>query len=185
LDVAALERGKVLLHCEPAAITPLLQDVANFFGPKAAEKSLKVSVEDTALPPVSMDVEKIRQVLTNLFSNAIKFTPPGGSIRLGAHLSNDFLRVSVRDSGVGISEADQLKIFNKFEQVKSARVQIKGPKGTGLGLSICKALVELHGGEIGIVSERGQGSEFFFLLPLKSPAPMAPKIGDVPVLKGN
>jgi signal transduction histidine kinase len=110
--------------------------------------------------------------LINLLSNAIKFTPAGGDILLTAEAlkGGKAVRLGVKDSGVGISDADQQKIFNKFEQVKSARSHVKGPKGTGLGLSISKALVELHGGEIGIRSAPGQGSEFFFVIPLKAPA---------------
>jgi two-component system, sensor histidine kinase ChiS len=83
-----------------------------------------------------------------------------------------FLRICVTDTGMGISEKDQLKIFSKFEQVQDARAQIKGPKGTGLGLSICRELVQLHGGEIGVTSRLGQGSTFFFTLPAaEAPVP--------------
>ncbi len=113
------------------------------------------------------DPEKIRQVLINLVSNAIKFTPMGGhvSIRVEVDAHSGMQRVSVTDTGVGISPEDQRHIFNKFEQVPSARKHIQGAKGTGLGLSICKALIELHGQILSVNSRPGVGSVFSFTLP--------------------
>jgi signal transduction histidine kinase len=81
------------------------------------------------------------------------------------------IRVTVQDSGIGVAPQDQLKIFNKFEQVHGARQTVKGPKGTGLGLSICRALVELHGGSLGVESRPGEGSTFFFMLPVEPHPP--------------
>src|SRR4029077_16026058 len=118
-------------------------------------------------PAVYADPEKIHQVLVNLVSNAMKFTPENGRmlIQLEASQSKQLLHVSVTDTGIGIAAADQAKIFNKFEQVRSARPTVKGPKGTGLGLAICRQLIEMHGGTISVRSQPGKGSTFSFTLP--------------------
>src|SRR6266480_3959333 len=146
LDVAALERGKVKLDCRQLSVLTLAQDVMGLFALKLKEKGLSYAVKgSTGLPDVYADPDKIHQVLVNLVSNAIKYTPPGGHVVIDIANSRDQsgLCVSIRDTGIGISESDQSKIFNKFEQVPSARKNIQGPKGTGLGLAISRALIEL------------------------------------------
>jgi len=167
LDVAALERGKVALDTQPVNVSILIQDVVAFFSPKLAEHKLACAVEIRENPMAWADADKVRQVLVNLLSNAIKFTRGGGAITVGLEgiLAEKQVRVFVKDSGAGISAEDQGKIFNKFEQVNSARQSVKGPKGTGLGLSICRALIELQGGRIGVDSNPGKGSCFYFTLP--------------------
>jgi signal transduction histidine kinase len=174
LDVAALDRGKVTLECQRVNLAILIEDIVSFYSAKLAERRLvcKASVSAEFLPDAWGDPDKIRQVLVNLLTNAIKFTPERGAIDIGVKsMSNDdHVLVYVKDSGVGIAPEDRRKIFNKFEQVHSARLTIKGPKGTGLGLSICRALVELHGGTLGVESKPGEGSMFFFTLPIASNA---------------
>lgn len=169
LDVAALERGKVAIDLRPVSLGPLIQDVLNLFAAKMGERKLVVRTDIVADAPAALaDADKVRQVLTNLLSNAIKFTPAGGTITLGLAVlsSENALEVCVKDSGIGIPEEGQGRIFNKFEQIHAARQTVKGPKGTGLGLSICRALVELHGGRIGVTSHAGEGSRFYFTLPI-------------------
>ncbi len=170
LDVAALERGKVKLEQQPLNLAILIQDVAAFYAVKIAEKKLvcHTAIPEAPLSKAWADPDKIRQVLINLLSNAIKFTPEHGTLEIGVkELSSEKrLRVYVKDSGFGIAAEDQAKIFNKFEQVHTTRQNVKGPKGTGLGLSICRALVELHGGTLGVESAPGEGSCFYFTLPL-------------------
>ena len=169
LDVAALERGKVILEKRSVNLPILIQDVAAFFGPKMKEKQLTANVYQNPLHSTAdADPDKVRQVLINLLSNAIKFTPENGRIEFHLHEvpAEKLIRVAVKDSGIGISEQDQLKVFSKFEQVKSARQDVKGPKGTGLGLSIARTLVELHGGTLSLESKLGEGSTFFFTLPI-------------------
>ena len=173
LDVAALERGKVALERRPTNAGLVIQDVLTLFAAKMGERKLNVRTDLPGDAPLALiDADKIRQVLTNLLSNAIKFTPVGGVIELGLKLrpAEKMLELYVKDSGVGITEENQGRIFNKFEQVHAARLSIKGPKGTGLGLSICKALVELHGGTLGVTSRPDEGSRFFFSLPIASAA---------------
>ena len=172
LDVAALDRGKVSLERRTMNVGLVIQDVLALFSAKMGERKLTVRTDIPAdVPQVSADADKVRQVLTNLLSNAIKFTPAGGVIEVGVKSlpSENCVEVYLKDSGAGISEENQGRIFNKFEQVHAARQTIKGPKGTGLGLSICRALVELHGGRIGVTSRLGEGSRFYFTLPVGVP----------------
>jgi signal transduction histidine kinase len=172
LDVAALERGKVTLHEAPVNLAIFIQDVAAFYAAKIAERKLvcRIVVPETPVPEVRADPDKIRQVLVNLVSNAIKFTPEQGAIEIGVKAlpQEKCVNVYVQDTGLGIAAEDQARIFNKFEQIRSARQNVKGPKGTGLGLSICRALIELHGGTIGVDSTPGEGSRFHFELPMAS-----------------
>jgi len=169
LDVAALERGKVNLEKRSVNLAILIQDVAVLFAAKISERKLSLTtvIPDKPVPEVWADPDKIRQVLVNLVSNAIKFTPDQGAIEIGLQNFHQNKRVCVyvKDSGLGIPEDSQAKIFNKFEQVRSARQNVKGPKGTGLGLSICRALIELNGGTISVESRPGEGSRFYFELP--------------------
>jgi signal transduction histidine kinase len=122
---------------------------------------------DPTLGVVVADERKIKQVLLNLMTNAVKFTKAGGTVTLRARVEGDGFSVSVEDTGVGISEADQGVIFDEFRQAEDdfARSQ----EGTGLGLSLAKRLVELHGGRIGVESEPGRGSIFSFNIPGKAP----------------
>jgi signal transduction histidine kinase len=123
---------------------------------------------DPELGNVVADERKIKQVLLNLLTNAVKFTTAGGTVTLRARVMGAGFRVSVEDTGVGISQADQGVIFDEFRQAKDdfARSQ----EGTGLGLSLSKRLVELHGGRIGVESELGRGSTFTFDIPGEMPA---------------
>ena len=170
LDVAALERGKVGLERQPVNLVLLIQDVVSFYSAKLTERKLscKTTVPHDGLPLVWADPDKIRQVLVNLLSNAIKFTPERGTIEIGVmEITQDKkLQIDVKDSGLGIAPENQAKIFNKFEQVHAARQKVKGPKGTGLGLSICRAIVEQHEGQLGVESKWGEGSRFYFTLPI-------------------
>ena len=110
---------------------------------------------------------KFQQVMTNLVSNALKFTPNGGRITLSATQQKDAVCLKVEDTGPGIAPKDLSRIFNRFEQVRERVEQLDGPKGTGLGLAIAKGLVEAHGGTITVQSELGRGSAFFVTLPME------------------
>jgi signal transduction histidine kinase len=114
---------------------------------------------------MTADAVKVRKVLCNLLSNAIKFTSDGGNVHIAAVLRDNgkFVEFSVEDSGLGISPTEQEKIFQPFTQLDSTYA--KKPEGTGLGLSLCRKIVELHGGNIRVRSETGNGSFFYFTIP--------------------
>jgi len=144
---------------------PLAIDNARTFVRERAtnhEIALDVKV-DERIGDIVGDERKIKQVLLNLLSNAVKFTPQGGRITINARPINAAVEISVTDTGIGIAEADQPKVFEEFRQVGSDNT--KKIEGTGLGLTLAKKFVELHGGRIWVESELGKGSTFVFTLP--------------------
>lgn len=174
LNVAKIERGKLDLRLQPVSLAALVDETVLLFAPKAAEKNISLSRDiPQPLPPVSADPERVRQVLINLVGNALKFTPAGGTVTVGATESGQgWLLVNVADTGPGVPREFMGRIFSKFEQAKDFYGRA-GEGGTGLGLAICKGIVEGHGGKIGVESTPGQGSDFYFTLPLRRQADAA------------
>ncbi len=119
---------------------------------------------DQRLGMIGGDERKVKQVLLNLLSNALKFTPEGGRIDVAARLHDDQAEVSVADTGIGIAPTDQDTVFEEFRQVGTAD---KKAEGTGLGLALARKFIELHGGKIWVQSEVGRGSTFTFTLPVR------------------
>jgi len=167
LDTAKIEKGKMEIIRMPFDLSMAARDVVDLFKPLAEEKKITLSYEGLETARVNADEDRIKQVITNLVSNALKFTPEGGkiSIRLTRPDGKSEFIVSVSDTGIGIPPEYHDKIFAKFEQVKGVRRIVKGPKGTGLGLSIAKGIVELHNGRIWLESELNKGTTFYFTLP--------------------
>jgi signal transduction histidine kinase len=131
---------------------------------RASRRGIRLgSTIDERLGAVGGDERKVKQVLLNLLSNALKFTPEGGRIDVGARLHDHVAEVSVADTGIGIAPADQEAVFEEFRQVGAAD---KKAEGTGLGLALSRKFIELHGGRIWVKSELGTGSTFTFTLPL-------------------
>jgi signal transduction histidine kinase len=190
LDVSRAEAGKIELALEPVALEPIAEAVLNLIHPQAEDAGVTVRSEiPSGLPPVLADQVRLKQILFNLLTNAVKFTPPTGTITVTARRVNspsgaiadssrpidnstarpiddrDFVEIAVTDSGIGIMAEDIPKLFKEFSQLEAGRAPEK--RGTGLGLSITKKLVELHGGRICVESEGdGRGSVFRFTLPL-------------------
>jgi len=165
LDMSRIEAGKFTLTPIPMHFPEVCQDVVSTLTPLAWQKGLTLVVHvPEPLPTLEADPQRVGQVLTNLVNNAIKFTPVGGRITLRAETAGQELRCEVQDTGIGIAPEDIPKLFQRFTQVDMSSTRQIG--GTGLGLSIAKALVEAHGGSIGVRSERDQGSTFWFTLPL-------------------
>jgi signal transduction histidine kinase len=165
LDFSKIEAGQLALAINPYSIKDVIQVVVTSTQSLATEKNLALKITVPAdLPSASGDERRIAQVLLNLVGNAIKFTD-SGEVRVEAATTDGALAVSVSDTGPGIAEGDQDKIFEEFRQAEGSITQRKG--GTGLGLAIAKKIVEMHGGRIWVESELGKGSKFTFSLPLK------------------
>lgn len=166
LDMEKLASGQFRLHLEPQDIQQLLEQAIDANSSYAAQLHIGLELY-SELPKTILNIDKgrIEQVLNNLISNAAKFSPKNGEVRVSLLSKRGFVRVEVKDNGIGISEEFRSRIFQKFAQADSSDTRVKG--GTGLGLHISKALIECHGGSIGFISEPGQGSVFFFELPLK------------------
>jgi signal transduction histidine kinase/DNA-binding response OmpR family regulator len=173
LDLAKIEAGKLEWHMETVDMAGVIDRATAATSSLFQQKGLALVREvDAALPPVAGDADRLLQVVINLISNAVKFTA-AGSVTLRARLVDDGIEVSVIDTGLGISAADQPKVFEKFKQVGDTLTD--KPKGTGLGLPICREIVEHHGGHIWVESEPGKGSTFSFVVPVKlEPAAKAP-----------
>ena len=174
LDFSKIEAGQARIEPRPTALRALILDVAGLFEAQAAEKgvNLDVDLSDGLADWAMVDPDRLRQILLNLTGNAVKFTA-AGSVRVRADWSEAAgLKISVQDTGPGISEEGQERLFRRFSQVDRASNRIEG--GTGLGLAICSGLVEAMGGEIGVESAVGQGSRFWFRLPApRAEAPAA------------
>jgi signal transduction histidine kinase len=165
LDVSKIEAGQLTLSLEDYSLSDLVHVVVSAVEPLAAEKRLAFKAEVAPDLPVGRgDGRRLSQVLLNLVGNAIKFTDKG-EVAIRASATNGAFTVAVCDTGPGIAEADQAKIFEEFQQADSSITRKKG--GTGLGLSIAKRIIEMHGGRIWVESEQGKGSKFYFMLPVR------------------
>ncbi len=164
LDLSKIEAGQLVLELSDYSVQDIAQTVRSTLEPLAADKRLAFKVEMAPeLPPGRGDGRRLTQVLINLVGNAIKFTD-AGEVAIRAEANNGSFNVSVRDTGPGISAADQAKLFQEFQQADNAITKKKG--GTGLGLAISKRIIEMHGGKIWVESQPGQGSTFAFTLPV-------------------
>jgi GAF domain-containing protein len=164
LDLSKIEAGQLVLELSDYSVQDIAQTVRSTLEPLAADKKLAFKLElAPELPPGRGDGRRLTQVLINLVGNAIKFTD-AGEVAIKAEANNGSFHVSVRDTGPGISAADQAKLFQEFQQADNAITRKKG--GTGLGLAISKRIIEMHGGKIWVESQPGQGSTFTFTLPV-------------------
>jgi GAF domain-containing protein len=164
LDLSKIEAGQLVLELSDYSVQDIAQTVRSTLEPLAADKKLAFKVEMAPeLPPGHGDGRRLTQVLINLVGNAIKFTD-AGEVAIKAEANNGSFHVSVRDTGPGISSADQARLFQEFQQADNAITRKKG--GTGLGLAISKRIIEMHGGRIWVESQPGLGSTFAFTLPV-------------------
>jgi GAF domain-containing protein len=166
LDLSKIEAGQLVLELTDYSLEDIAQTVRSTLEPLAADKRLAFKVEVAPkMPPGHGDGRRLAQVLINLVGNAIKFTDTG-EVVISAGASDGSFHLSVRDTGPGISAADQAKLFQEFQQADNAITRKKG--GTGLGLAISKRIVEMHGGKIWVESQVGQGSTFAFTVPVRA-----------------
>jgi signal transduction histidine kinase len=166
LEMSKIERGRLDYAPKPSEIEPLVRDLILFLAPRAAEAKLALTADvEPGLPVFSFDPDLITQVLTNLVSNAVKFTPAGGKVVVSVKREGAAKLVcAVEDTGVGIPAAALQQIFAPFMRIPNSMKA----NGTGLGLAISKKIVETHGGRIAVESSAGRGSRFYFELPLTS-----------------
>lgn len=179
LDFSKMEAGKFDIEAVEFSVERLVTSVVALMKGRADEKGLKlVSVIDKGVPAYARgDVTRLRQVLLNLTSNAVKFTPSGRvTLRVTAEGAPGAVRFAVEDTGIGISEEDQKKLFKEFSQTDSSVSRRFG--GTGLGLAICRKIVELMKGTLGVASRPNEGSTFWFELPLEAAAAPAQEVSE-------
>ncbi len=175
LDSSRLQSDRMPLRPAPVDLSALLAEVVEGFQPAAKQANLKLSLEAPPGLSAVADPDRITQALTNLLSNATKFTPAGGEVAVQATALDGRVRIAVRDSGIGLSQEQATRLFQPFEQVHESQVANKG--GSGLGLYITRGIVELHGGRIGVSSPGpGKGSTFHFDIPVE-PLGRAPSPG--------
>ena len=168
LDLSKIEAGKMVLRIEDVPIADIVRDVITSMEPLATRKTICLEADVSGAGRAQADALKLKSMLLNLVSNAIKFTPDGGRVVIKARQVGGAVDISVSDTGIGISAADREHLFEEFRQFDS--MMSRQNHGTGLGLALTKRFAELHGGSIRLESEVGRGSTFTLRLPLVPPA---------------
>jgi signal transduction histidine kinase len=167
LDLSKIEAGRMELELADFHLPQAIENALVLVRERALRRGITLEQAiDPRLGQIQGDERKIKQVLLNLLSNALKFTPEGGRVNVQAVPRDAFVEVSVSDTGVGIAPGDQEAIFEEFRQVGTAARKVEG---TGLGLALSRKFVELHGGKIWVESQLGTGSTFTFTLPIRRP----------------
>jgi len=184
LDLAKVEAGKLEFRAESVALGVLTSEVVAVVRSMAASKQIRVDVaSDPTIDRVTLDPARLKQVLYNYLSNAIKFTNEGGHVRVRVRRDGtEMFRVEVEDDGIGIAESDLGRLFVEFQQLDAGAT--KRHSGTGLGLALTKRIVEAQGGSVGVKSKPGHGSLFFATLPLRVDSIAVPNAPDL-VLRGQ
>jgi signal transduction histidine kinase/CheY-like chemotaxis protein len=168
LDITQIESGKMRMHYAPSDLRRLVSGVIALFQQEARTRNIRLAMEvPSRLPRIILDAERIEQVLVNLIGNALKFPPAGGSVMVAVRYfaETHSVQVSVRDTGIGIAPEARDKIFDEFAQIHQG-VKKRHREGSGLGLAIARRIIEAHQGTLEVTSSPGQGSTFFFNLPL-------------------
>jgi len=169
LDLSKIEAGRMEVELKDFALPETIENTLVLVRERAHRRGIALGQAIGAdVGGIRADERKVKQVLLNLLSNALKFTPEGGRIEVAARRVDDAVEIAVTDTGVGIAPEDQAAVFEEFRQVGTASKKVEG---TGLGLAISRKFVELHGGRMWLTSEPGAGSTFAFTLPLSGPAP--------------
>jgi len=161
-EMSQLDAHQVELHLGAHQIGEAIDDAIAKSAPALARHVVSTVLPES-LPAVRIDVLRISEVIAQLLDNAAKYSPPGSPIQIAGEVKNQTLMISIADRGPGIDDFDQSLIFEKFYRGRNQRLQVQG---TGMGLAIAKAIVESHGGEIGVTSQPGHGSVFYFTLPI-------------------
>jgi two-component system cell cycle sensor histidine kinase PleC len=169
LDMSKIEAGKMNLSFEKMHLLDVVEDAVRLVQNRADSTglTLDVNLPDT-LPEIEADYRALKQVLLNLLSNALKFTPQGGKVSVTADVRGDQLTLRVTDTGIGISAEDLVRLAKPFEQIESQHS--KTQQGTGLGLALTKSLVEMHDGRLDMTSRPGEGTTVSFTIPVRRAA---------------
>jgi signal transduction histidine kinase len=166
MDIVKTGSGQLQLQVEPVDIKSLLQGIGWQMSPILQGKEQNLNMDlPPSLPIIHGDGQRLEQVLLNLMTNATKFTPKGGNITLRARKQDIALLIAVQDTGIGISQEEQSRLFKPYSRLNADRQR---HPGLGLGLALAKQVVDLHGGKIWVDSESGKGSTFSFTLPLNT-----------------
>ena len=165
LDMSKIEAGKMTLRFEPVIIDEVVEDTLRLIRQRAEKAGLKVRIHLPELPEIEADFRALKQILLNLLTNAVKFTPQGGMITISAAVTDDNVHISVADTGIGIAETDMQRLARPFEQIENQFSKTK--EGTGLGLALTKSLIEMHNGRIDIDSTIGVGTTVHVILPIR------------------
>jgi len=164
LDLAQMNKGQIVDNLRPLSLKKVLEDIVEFIQPSAQKENVNLElIPYSGHDRIQGNEEKLKQVFSNLVTNAILYNKPNGSIKISVKEKEDFVAVNVEDTGIGIPEEHLPFIFDQFYRVKKS--EGKKTKGTGLGLSIAMKIVEVHGGTIEVTSELGKGSTFTVFLP--------------------
>ncbi len=166
LELSRFQAQQLALYAEPTDVKTLIEETLTKIKRQAPTQKFSTSIPDK-LPSVHADPLRIERILYNLLENAAKYSPPGGQIKITVKAEPKYLVIGVSDQGRGLSPSEQARIFSPFQRLENSRPD--RARGAGLGLMVCKRLVEAHGGEIWVESQKGKGSTFFFTLPLTQP----------------
>ncbi len=170
LDIARIESGKAEMNLTKTNLVQMIENVHDLLTPQLQTKNIQWKMDiDPHIVDIAADHNQLERVVINLVSNAIKFTPEGGTISMKALKFNDMIQIDVTDTGIGISEKDVKRLFDEFYRVDNQINQ--NLKGTGLGLSLAKKIVEAHNGKIKVTSQLNQGTTFSFTVPIYKEAP--------------
>lgn len=165
LDLSKAERGRLPLTPQRTQFAPWLEGIVASLAPMAWMRQIQIRTDLSAeIPMLELDRDRIREVIENLLTNAIRFSPQGGKVRVEAAIQGDGVCVSVADEGPGIPKNEIAMVFEEF--FRGAASQRTSPGGSGLGLAIVRRFVEAHGGEVSVTSKYGEGATFFFTLPI-------------------
>jgi signal transduction histidine kinase len=176
LDASKMDAGTFRIQRVRTDVGELLSEVGATFAPLAAERVVELKIVTLRDPIVAeIDRERMGQVISNLVGNALKFTPAGGHVTVGASMDGSDLVVEVADDGLGVRSEDLPHLFERYWQPRESR----GPKGVGLGLFICKGVVEAHGGVIQVTSAPGRGARFRCVVPVPEPRSSGPREEDL------
>jgi len=166
LDLSKIEAGRMELQLSTFDLPSALSNAMTLVRERAQRHGIELHLEvDSRLGQIEADERKFKQIVLNLLSNGVKFTPDGGRVDVLAKLDTTKIEIAVKDTGIGIAPEDQQAVFEEFKQV--GRDYMRKAEGTGLGLALTKRFIELHGGDIRVESALGKGSTFTFTLPVR------------------